>query len=71
MGSKSVLLRALVATSSAKTADFGVPSFVPEWRPNSGADHFEKCPACGHLIDCRDLAEVMEHVGPHQAPHKS
>ena len=29
----------------------------------SEADHFEKCPTCGHLIDCRDLAEVMEHEG--------
>lgn len=33
MGSKSVLLRTLVAVSSAKTAGFGVPSFVPKWRP--------------------------------------
>ena len=32
MGSKSVLLRTLVAASSAKSAGFGVPSFVPEWR---------------------------------------
>lgn len=32
MGSKSVLLRTLVAASSAKTAAFGVPSFVPNWR---------------------------------------
>jgi site-specific DNA recombinase len=32
MGSKSVLLRTLVATASAKTAGFGVPSFVPKWR---------------------------------------
>jgi site-specific DNA recombinase len=32
MGSKSVLLRALVAASSAKTASFGVPSSVPKWR---------------------------------------
>jgi site-specific DNA recombinase len=32
MGSKSVLLSALVAASSAKTAGFGVPSFVPKWR---------------------------------------
>jgi site-specific DNA recombinase len=31
MGSKSVLLRTLVAASSAKTAGFGVPSFVPKW----------------------------------------
>src|SRR5882757_8268744 len=30
MGSKSVLLRTLVAASSAKTAGFGVPSFVPK-----------------------------------------
>jgi hypothetical protein len=28
---KSVLLRTLVAASSAKTAGFGVPSFVPKW----------------------------------------
>src|SRR5215472_7068196 len=32
MGSKSVLLRTLVAVSSAKTVGFGVPSFVPKWR---------------------------------------
>jgi site-specific DNA recombinase len=32
MGSKSALLRALVAASSAKTAGFGVPSSVPKWR---------------------------------------
>ena len=32
MGSKSVLLSALVAASSAKTAGFRVPSFVPKWR---------------------------------------
>ena len=32
MGTKSVLLRTLVAASSAKTAGFGVPSFVPKWR---------------------------------------
>ena len=32
MGSKSELLRTLVATSSAKTAGFGVPGFVPKWR---------------------------------------
>ena len=33
MGSKSALLRTLVAASSAKTAGFGVPSSVPKWRP--------------------------------------
>ena len=32
MGSKNVLLHTLVAASSAKTAGFGVPSFVPKWR---------------------------------------
>jgi site-specific DNA recombinase len=32
MGSKSVLLRTLVAASSVKTAGFGVPSFVLKWR---------------------------------------
>jgi site-specific DNA recombinase len=32
MGSKSELLRTLVAASGAKTAGFGVPSSVPKWR---------------------------------------
>jgi site-specific DNA recombinase len=32
MGAKSVLLRTLLAASGAKTAGFGVPSFVPKWR---------------------------------------
>jgi site-specific DNA recombinase len=32
MGTKGILLRTLVAVSSAKTAGFGVPSFVPKWR---------------------------------------
>src|SRR5205807_1073536 len=36
MGSKSVLLRTLVAASSAKTAGFGVTSFVPKWRAGGG-----------------------------------
>jgi site-specific DNA recombinase len=32
IGATSVLLRTLVAASSAKTAGFGVPSSVPKWR---------------------------------------
>jgi site-specific DNA recombinase len=32
MGSKSALLRTLVAASSVKAAGFGVPSSVPKWR---------------------------------------
>jgi len=32
MGSKSVLLRTLVAASSPKTVGFGVPSSAPKWR---------------------------------------
>jgi site-specific DNA recombinase len=38
MGSKSVLLRTLVAASSAKTAGFGVPSFVPKWRAHPSSN---------------------------------
>ena len=37
MGSKSVLLRTLVAASSAKTAGFGVPSFA-SWRATVDED---------------------------------
>jgi site-specific DNA recombinase len=38
MGSKSVLLRTLVAASSAKTAGFGVPSSVPKWRARNDSN---------------------------------
>jgi site-specific DNA recombinase len=38
MGSKSVLLRTLVAASSAKTASFGVPSSVPKWRARNDSN---------------------------------
>ena len=38
MGSKSELLRTLVAASSAKTAGFGVPSFVPKWRARTDSN---------------------------------
>jgi len=37
-GSKSELLRTLVAASSAKTAGFGVPRSVPKWRAISVCD---------------------------------
>jgi site-specific DNA recombinase len=38
MGSKSALLRRLVAASSAKTAGFGAPSSVPNWRATADED---------------------------------
>jgi hypothetical protein len=41
------------------------------WTATGEADHFEKCPMCGHMIDCRDLAEVMDHIEPHEAPTKN
>jgi hypothetical protein len=34
-------------------------------------DHFRQCPICGHMIDGRDLAEVIEHISLHQAPQKN
>ncbi|HEY2231185.1 MAG TPA: recombinase zinc beta ribbon domain-containing protein [Xanthobacteraceae bacterium] len=39
MGAKSILLRTLVAISSAKTAGFGVTSFVPKWRARGDSNH--------------------------------
>jgi hypothetical protein len=38
LGSKSELLRTLVAASSAKTAGFGVPSSVPKWRARNDSN---------------------------------
>jgi hypothetical protein len=31
------------------------------------ADHFTRCPACGGVIDVRDLAIVLAHLRP--LPH--
>jgi hypothetical protein len=43
MGSKSELLRTLVAASSAKTAGFGVPSSVPKWRTRRETNIMKLC----------------------------
>jgi site-specific DNA recombinase len=39
MGLQSELLRTLVLASGAKTAGFGVPSFVPKWLPGPDSNH--------------------------------
>ena len=33
-------------------------------------EYFIMCPIYGDLINMRDLAEVLEHAGPHQASAK-
>lgn len=34
------------------------------WTPESEADHFMRCPACGARIDMRDLGQAFEYAGP-------
>ena len=36
-------------------------------QPVDEAEHFMRCPACGGWMDCRDLAQILEHEGP--LPH--
>jgi hypothetical protein len=67
MGSKSELLRTLVAASSAKTAGFGVPSSVPKWRArrDSNSQPSESKTAvpwcCGHLsFEMRTLIKMEQ-----------
>jgi hypothetical protein len=38
------------------------------WLPADKAEHATKCPIYGHMNNMRDLAEVLEHAGLHQAP---
>jgi hypothetical protein len=45
MGSKSELLRTLVAASSAKTAGFGVPSSVPKCRAGGDSNRYARARA--------------------------
>jgi hypothetical protein len=64
MGSKSVLLRTLVAASSGKTARFAAPSFVPKWRAISEyAIDAECCRFCfASLCDGRSFFGVGADV---------
>ena len=32
--------------------------------PTTEAEHYLRCPACGGMIDCRDLAQAIAHNGP-------
>jgi hypothetical protein len=50
MGSKSVLLRTLVAASSAKSAMFGVPSSVPKWRTRRDSNSCPKFVLSGDFL---------------------
>jgi hypothetical protein len=36
----------------------------PSQRLTPGDDHFMKCPACGSLVDLRDLEQVLRHQQP-------
>jgi hypothetical protein len=40
--------------------------------PTLEAEHFTRCPACGGLVDCRDIAQALAHNGPlpHPKEHK-
>lgn len=44
-----------------KRADYRVTGYRVGPQPKDETEHFIKCP-CGHMIDCRDLGEVMAHV---------
>lgn len=50
MGSKSALLRTLVAVSSAKTASFGAPSSVPKWRARRDSNPCAIARSVIHLV---------------------
>ena len=53
MGSKSVLLRTLVAASSARTAGLGVPSSVPKWRARRDSNSCPPSAPCASLTALR------------------
>lgn len=36
--------------------------------PSDEREHFIACPACGQLIDCRDLGAVLHHEQPGHKP---
>ena len=71
MGSKSVLLRTLVAASGAKSAGFGVPSSVPKWRAWRDSN---SCPKIRRLMKsrahCASLARCLVALLPAGRRHQ-
>jgi hypothetical protein len=63
MGSKSELLRTLVAASSAKTAGFGVPSSVPKWRAAGDSNARPIGRHFGHFPDGLDEPSQISGFG--------
>ena len=39
-----------------------------EGEPDNQLDQFKVCPHCGQKFDCRDLAQVMEHMHGEEMP---
>jgi hypothetical protein len=29
---------------------------------------FIRCPSCGHMVDMHDVADILGHIGQHEAP---
>jgi site-specific DNA recombinase len=55
MGSKSELLRTLVAASSVETAGFGVPSSVPKWRARRDSNPAPQIRRLVGVIVCKEI----------------
>jgi hypothetical protein len=76
MGSKSELLRTLVAASSAKTAGFGVPSFVPNWRaagtdPRTVRPNFSKTSTLPERLTSARFGPLIASQAPREGKHIS
>jgi hypothetical protein len=53
------------AKVSLPNTNRGVPT---SWVPRVREDRFMQCPVCGHLVDCQDLVEVVEHNDDYHLP---
>lgn len=69
-GSKSELLRTIVAALSAKTAGLGVSSFVPKWRAREDSNsqqmssrHLKGDLVTAHLVELEFLGKRYIHPG--------
>lgn len=62
-GSKSVLLRTLLAAESAKTAGFGVPNSVPKWRARRDSNSRpSESKSAGYLNNFNGWSELSRPV---------
>jgi hypothetical protein len=67
MGTKSTLLRTLVAKKGGKSVGIGVPGFIPFWRKGCQSTHIEKLAVLANAPQKPTVLATAEFVAARSA----